>query len=97
MKFINNIQYVQDAEKIAALRPQHRDYLAGLLAQGKLVAAGPYTDDSGALMIYEADTPEQAEAFAANDPFALGGVFAKYEIKPWKVVFGNAQLLQPAL
>ena len=28
---------------------------------------------------------------------ATGGVFVSYEIKPWKVVFGNGELLRPAL
>jgi uncharacterized protein len=97
MKFINNIKYTQDQGKIAQLRPQHREYLAGLLASGKLVAAGPLSDDSGALMIYEADTQQDAEALAAGDPFATGGVFVSYEIKPWKVVFVNGELLRPAL
>jgi hypothetical protein len=92
MKFAATISYTPDQSKIVAIRPTHREYLTGLLKAGKLVAAGPFTDDSGALIIYEADTVEQAEEFIKGDPFCTGGVFLKWEIRPWRVVFANREL-----
>ena len=38
----------------------HRQYLATLKTNGQLAASGPFTDDSGALIIYEAATKEGA-------------------------------------
>ncbi len=94
MKFINSIKYIQDQNKINQLRPQHREYMQGLLAAGKLALAGPLADDSGALLVYEVATLKEAEALAAADPFAIGGVFVAYEIKPWNLVLANTELLQ---
>lgn len=94
MKYANYIRYVDDQEAIAAIRPTHRAYLAGLLAEGKLAAAGPFADGAGALFIYEADSAEAAEEFAAKDPYTIGGVIKEHTIEPWQLVYSNISLLQ---
>jgi uncharacterized protein YciI len=94
VKYANYIRYVDDQEAIAAIRPTHRAYLADLLAQGKLAAAGPFTDGAGALFIYEAENADVAEEFAAKDPYTVGGVIAEHTIKPWQLVYSNTSLLQ---
>lgn len=94
MKYINYVTYSKDKAKIAAHRPAHRAYLSGLLEQGKLVACGPLADDSGALFAYEADSAEAAAALVASDPFSTSGVFEKCELKSWKLVFSNPELLR---
>jgi len=91
MKFSSYIEYVTEPAKIAALRPDHRDYLSELFKQGKLLAAGPFSDDSGALFIYEAGNLDDVLTMIADDPFAIGGVFASVVTKPWKLVFINAE------
>ncbi|MBI4694121.1 MAG: hypothetical protein HY749_08870 [Gammaproteobacteria bacterium] len=96
MKFVNHARYAADAGKIAATRPAHRDYLGTLLASGQLLLAGPFTDDSGALFVYEAETLEAARALVAADPFAQAGVFEHCDIKPWKLVFSAPTELVPA-
>jgi uncharacterized protein YciI len=93
MKFATVITYSHDAERVAAIRPAHREYLTQLLSAGKLVAAGPFLDDSGALIIYEAESPEEAERLIRNDPFHAEGIFVRYELRAWKAVFGNRGLL----
>ena len=62
------------------------------MQQGKLAAAGPFTDDTGALIVYEADTLEQAESLLKADPFHAGGVFVRWTLRPWKTVFGKRDL-----
>jgi len=94
MKYVSYATYATDKTKIAAHRPAHREYLSILLNQGKLVAAGPFTDDSGGLFIYEVDSAEAASALVAGDPFSMNGVYQKFEIKPWKLVFSNTELLR---
>lgn len=86
MKFATFFEYA-NADQIAATRPAHREYLTKLREQGKLAAAGPFDDDSGALIIYEAASTEEAEALIRDDPFHSAGVFARYTIKPWRQVF----------
>ena len=70
----------------------HRQYLTGLKEKGQLAAAGPFTDDSGALIVYEAATREEAESFVQADPFNKAGIFVKYVIRPWNTVFANRDL-----
>jgi uncharacterized protein YciI len=55
-------------EERLKIRPTHRRYLAQLLEQGKLVASGPFTDDSGALFCYQAENEDEVRALMAHDP-----------------------------
>lgn len=87
MKFATTIVYADDADTIARVRPTHREYLTALKEQGKLWASGPFEDDSGALIIYEADEQQAAEELVHNDPFYKAGVFQSYTMKPWRQVF----------
>lgn len=85
-KFATTIRY-GNPEKIAEIRPTHREYLAALKEQGTLFASGPFKDDSGALIIYEAETHEEAVALREADPYREAGVFQTYEMKPCRQVF----------
>jgi uncharacterized protein YciI len=93
VKFAAYIEYAPDPAKIKEWRPKHRGYLTDLFNDGKLAASGPFTDDSGALIVYEAPTKEAAEAILKGDPFFKQGVFAKWELRPWNAIFVNRDLL----
>ncbi len=95
MKYAAIVAYTPDASTIAKARPAHREYLTGLQQQGKLVISGPFSDDRGGLLVYEAETPAQVEKLIGEDPFARQGVFVSWEIRPWNVVFVNRDLLCP--
>ena len=79
-----------DAEDSYDKRPQHRDEhlkrLEELDREGKLIMAGPFTDKTGSLIVIEADSLEEAEAFAKNDPYFLHGIFIKVDVKPFNWV-----------
>lgn len=92
MKFAAIIEYSQDKAKIAAIRPAHRQYLAALKANGQLAASGPFIDDSGALIVYEADSAAAAEQVLQGDPFHANGIFLKYVLRPWNPVICNREL-----
>jgi uncharacterized protein len=92
MKFAAIIEYAQDKAKIAELRPVHRQYLATLRERGQLAASGPFTDDSGALIIYEAASREEAEKILQGDPFHEHGIFVRYQLRPWNPVIANRDL-----
>lgn len=81
----------RDSDKARELRPIHRDEhlaaLRDLLDAGKLVLAGPFTDKSGSLVIVEVGSEEEANAIAAADPYVRKGIFASWEVKPFKQVF----------
>jgi len=93
MKFAATIEYTPDKAKIAQLRPLHREYLMNLRKAGKAVMAGPFTDDSGGLLIYEADSKDEVEQMIQADPFGQGGVFVSWTIRPWNLLWVNPVLL----
>ena len=62
MKFATLIEYTPDKAKIAATRPEHRDYLKNVLESGRLVISGPFAGDEGGLLVYEANSREDVEA-----------------------------------
>ena len=70
-------------------------YLTSLVEKNQLFAAGPFLDGYGALIIYEADSPEAVEALMKADPFHAAGVFVRWTVRPWKLVFTNPNLMQP--
>ena len=74
MKYAAVIEYSQDREKVEAARPAHRAYLTTLIQKGELFASGPFEDGYGALIVYEADSPEVVEALMAADPFRVSPV-----------------------
>jgi uncharacterized protein YciI len=92
MKYAAVIEYITDKDKIESVRPVHRQYLTSLKAAGQLVAAGPFTDDYGALIVYEANSKEDAEKLLQGDPFHANGIFVRWVIRPWNPVFANREL-----
>lgn len=75
-------------------RPAHLEHLKSL--GKKLVFAGALLDAAeqpeGSIVIFEAETLEEAEAMAAADPFVPAGVFASYEVKRWRIAINNTAL-----
>ena len=84
-------------EKRLAQRAAHVDRLKALLAEGRLILAGPHPNIdaadpgpagfSGSLIVAEFATLDAAKAWAAEDPYCKAGVFAKVTVKPFKKVF----------
>ena len=71
-----------------ANRAAHLDYLK---ETGVVEMAGPFLDGEamvGSLLVLEVETLEQAQAWAANDPYAKAGLFASVDIRAWKKVIG---------
>ncbi len=69
--------------KRPALRPAHLARLEELAAQKRLILAGPLTDKTGSLIVMEADSLEEAQTFAREDPYTIHGVFARVEVHPF--------------
>jgi len=72
-------------------RPVHLDHLNSL--GKKLVFAGALLDadekPEGSIVIFEADSLQEAEQMAAADPFVSAGVFASHEVKRWRVAINT--------
>ena len=92
MKYAAIIEYTRDNDKVQSIRPVHRQYLMSLRERGQLAAAGPFTDDSGALIVYEAASVEEAEKLLQGDPFHQNEIFLTYVLRPWNPVLVNRDL-----
>ena len=66
--------YIDDAQRLATFRPEHREHLAELLREGTLLLSGPLDDGSEALLIVVADSAEDALAKLDGDPFKRDAV-----------------------
>ena len=51
-----------------AVRPAHRERLQALHAGGKVILAGPYSDETGALLVFDV-TAEEFDAIIEDDPY----------------------------
>mgnify|MGYP002738342378 CR=1 FL=1 len=71
-------------------RPEHLAYLTEN-ADKLLLAGAKWTDDGqtalGSVLVVDVDTREEAEAFAAADPFSQAGLFAETRITHYRVAF----------
>ncbi len=77
------------AEKRMEHRAEHRVYLNQLVAEGKLLMAGPFADEKGGIIVFEAVDQAEVESMMANDPFTINGVFATTDIREWSLVAGT--------
>ena len=67
-------------------REAHLDKLKNLSKADKVVVAGPFTDGSGSLIVYNVSTKTEVELIAKTDPYVMNRVFESYEIKPFEKV-----------
>lgn len=68
------------------LRPAHRQRLAGLATDGKLLAAGPWPDDSGALLVFVVDGRDELDAIMAADPYYSAPGVTVASVQEWNPV-----------
>lgn len=88
--FAVTYRYTDDAEKRAAIRPTHRQYLGGLAEQGLLLVSGPYApaEAPGALLVYRADSKDEVLAAVEKDPFSVEGLVAEATVTEWTPASG---------
>ena len=67
-------------------RPAHLASLEPLSRDGKVILAGPFTDQAGSLIIIEADSLEEARRIAREDPYTIHGIFERVEVHPFQQV-----------
>lgn len=73
------------------IRPRHLAYIEANKASVRL--AGPFLSEdghamTGSLIVLDVKDPDAAKRFAAEDPYALGGLFASVDIRPWRCSVG---------
>ena len=83
-------------ERRLSVRPQHLERLQQLKDEGRLLLAGPHpaidSDDpgpsgfTGSLVVAEFPSLDEAERWAATDPYMEADVYDSVTVKPFKRV-----------
>ena len=72
-------------------REAHLAYAAS--RPGMVRLGGPFLDAegrmAGSLMILEAQSLEEAQAFHDADPYKLAGLFERSDVRPWRATLGG--------
>jgi uncharacterized protein YciI len=68
----------------------HGRYLQEQMRKGALQLAGPFLDDSGGLILYNARDEAEVRAIAEHDPGVMDGILAVEWIRPFYVAFDAA-------
>jgi uncharacterized protein len=88
---LNCIDKADALDQRMATRQAHLDYVGARPDIVKL--GGPLLDDAGKMIgshiILEAGSKAEVEAFAANDPYGLAGVFESVTITEFRIVRGT--------
>ncbi|GGU19049.1 YciI family protein [Lentzea flava] len=87
-RFAVELVFGPETEKRLSVRPAHREYIASLVEKGVVLGAGPYADDTGALIIYEAADEPALKEFIAADPYTPANVITEWKIREWTPVLG---------
>ena len=83
--FVLEYRYA-DLDARARVRPDHLAYTHALHKDGKVVLAGPVGDGSGAMMVLQVGSEDEAREVMANDPYTAAGVGVDHVLRPWNVV-----------
>jgi uncharacterized protein YciI len=75
-------------------RPAHRETLAGLVADGRLLAAGPWSDESGSLLVFLVDTRGEVDAIVAADPYYTAPGVSVASVHEWHPVIRHPALAE---
>ncbi|MDW5324752.1 YciI family protein [Plantactinospora sp. KLBMP9567] len=82
------LRFAGDPAARLAARPAHRELLARLHADGALLAAGPWADDSGALLLFDADESTVRRALDVDPYYRTPGV-SVVAVRSWTPVVGG--------
>ena len=78
------LAFDDDPRRLAA-RSAHRQRLADLRANGTLLLAGPWGDDSGALLVFDARRSE-VDSVMAEDPYYTTAGVRVVALREWRPV-----------
>lgn len=76
-------------ERRGEFRAEHLKLAWEAVERGELVLGGALTDPAdGAVLLFQAESPEIPAAFAEADPYVLSGLVQKWTVRKWHTVVG---------
>jgi YCII-related domain. len=65
--------------------PAHKQFVRDLIAKGHQAKTGYWAERGGGMLLFQADSMEEARAIVAQDPLVQNGCVS-YELHEWKIV-----------
>ena len=62
---------------------EHAAWVDALVKRGTFVLGGPFSDNSGSMVVLEGIHEEEAARVFATDPFVTNGVFVIEDVREW--------------
>ncbi|MEU6257676.1 YciI family protein [Streptomyces sp. NPDC047043] len=84
------LAFTSSPERLAA-RPAHREILARLHAEGELVAAGPWVEDDGALLVFAVDRGRLEDIMDADPYYRRTPGVEVRSVRAWTPIVGVLQ------
>ncbi len=69
---------------------EHAAFMDQIFDDGVVVLGGPFTDETGSIVIVEAENEHEVADLFARDPFAVQGAFAINGLKQWQLFLMHA-------
>ncbi len=85
--FVVELTFDGNPERLAA-RPAHRERLTRLHGEGTILAAGPFPDDSGALLIFDVPDEDELDRVLSEDPYYQAPGVAITRRQQWDPIVG---------
>lgn len=76
-------------EKYREVRPRHREYLLKLAEEGTVAVAGPLGDDSGGVILIQAENLDALHKIIDADPYHLESALAERTVREYKPSLGS--------
>jgi uncharacterized protein len=81
-RFVVHMVFKNEAERLK-VRPEHRRHLQALAEEGRLITAGPWADDTGALHIYEVTDEAELREILSRDPYTAVDAYELALLREW--------------
>ena len=77
-------------ERRAEFRDAHLKLAWAAQERGELVLAGALAEPADhAVLVFDCDTPEPVQLFAARDPYVTHGLVKAFHVRQWSTVVGD--------
>ncbi|MEV4799094.1 YciI family protein [Nonomuraea sp. NPDC049421] len=86
-RFVLYMEFKNEDDRLR-VRPAHREHLQALFDQGRLITAGPWADDKGAMHIYEVADEAELREILDDDPYTAVDAYDIALLKEWTPILG---------
>lgn len=79
------LKYTDDTDRLQEILPLHVEYQEALLEKGSVFQSGPFTDDTGSLIVFDVEDVRAAQSLVDDDPFSKNGVIVASDLHEWNL------------